>query len=125
MHDIGMRLVQFAGGGVMAIAFFRHRQRDDFDILMRHGGNQGLRILCCHQRLLDRADHLIGRGIGTAHRNGIKPVLRGQRIARVGRAQTGTDNAPSQIARGQHLFGIDRLMRAVERPQTEMDDPAA
>ena len=125
MDNIGMRLVQFTGGRIMAIALFRHGQRDDFDILMRHGGNEGLRIFGGHKRVLDGTDHLIMRGIGPAHRNSIEPVLRSQRIARVGRAQACPDNAPAEIAGGQNLFGINGLMGAVERAQAQMHNAAA
>ncbi len=60
--------------------------------------------------------------VAAAHGKRVEPVLRRQRIARVGAAQRSADDAPAGFAGGQAIVDIDGLMRAVEGADAEMDD---
>ena len=104
----------------MAIAFFRHRQRDNLHTVLRHGFDERGGIFRRDMQGFQSADNLIIRVVGIAHGDGIKPVLRGQGIARIGGTQTGPHNTPAMIARIERLFGISGLMGTMKRSQAQM-----
>src|SRR3546814_17136757 len=66
----------------------------------------------CSSDLPDRA----------ARADGIEPVLRTQLRRDVARAERHADDAPVAVARGHRIVGVDRLMRAVEGANADMDD---
>ncbi len=49
--DIGMRLIEPAGRRIVAIALFRHRERDDAHVRIAHRAQQLLGIFRRHQHL--------------------------------------------------------------------------
>ncbi len=111
-----------AGGRVVAVALLGDGQGHDRDRRIAQAPQQRFRILRRDQHLPDGADDLQAFAFGAAHRQGIKSILRRQRIAHRGRAQACADDAPAPVAGTEHGLGVHRLMRALERPDAEMDD---
>ncbi len=79
-------------------------------------------ILRRDDQLPDRAHHGKSLAVGTLGGNGVKTVLQGQRIARVGIAQAGGDDAPGEIAGGEDGFRHHGLMGPVEGADAQMND---
>ena len=66
-------------------------------------------------------DPVIGARAGT---NGdrVETILRGEGVARIRTAQAGADDSPIRGAAGEEIVDDDRLVRAVERADSEMND---
>ena len=123
VNDVGMALVEFAGGGRMAIALLGHGQRHDPHAGRRHGGQQRVRVLGRHQESPDAAHHLQAFAPRVSHRDRVEPVLRGQRIARLGAPQRSTQDAPAEIAVSQDGVRHDGLVGTMEGADAEVYDP--
>ena len=85
-------------------------------------GEQRAGIFRRDQQRQDRADDAQLLAVAAAHRQRVEPVLRRQRVARVGAAQRGADDAPAGLAGRQAVIDIGGLMGAVEGADAEMDD---
>ena len=70
----------------------------------------------------DRADDAQLLAAAAADRQRVEPVLRRQRVARVGAAQRDADDAPVRLAGRQAVVDIDGLMGAMEGADAEMHD---
>ena len=122
MHDVRMPLIQLTGLRRMAITLLGDRKRHDACHRQSHARNQSPGIFAGHFRRQHRADDaVIGAGAGT-NGNGIKTTLRGERIAGIRTAQACADDAPVQSPVCKQVVDHDRLVRPVERPDSEVDD---
>ena len=74
------------------------------------------------QDALDRRDDAAALAGLVAFGDRVEIILRPQRIARVGRAQACTEDAPAQVPLAQHLVGIVGHVGAMEGADAEMDD---
>ena len=106
------------------IALLGHGQRHD----PRRGRGQRrrhrVRIVRRNQHLAHRADQPQPLALGVAGRDRVEPVLRCELLVDLPRAQRHTGDRPVAVARRHRIVGIDRLMRAVERADAQMHDPA-
>ena len=122
-EDVGMRPVQPAGGGLVAIAFFRHGQADDPHPGIGHGGQDRLRILAGDQHALDRLDDPRRLAPRPQFERGVGAALGGEQVALARGDEAHPQHAPV-APRGRHGLGdVDRPMGAEEGPEAEVDDP--
>ena len=78
---------QLCAGQIDRVSLFSDGQRHDPDAGVSHGGQQSLRVFRGDQYPGQRADHLQGLTVTLPQGQRVKPILRGQRIARIGTAQ--------------------------------------
>ena len=97
MDDIGMRLVQGSGGGVVAIALLRHGQRNNTDAWIGHCRKQMLALVRSHQDIDNAADDAEPFSLPGPDGESIKAILRLQRIARLPAAKACTNNRPARV----------------------------
>ncbi len=117
-----MLFVQLAGGGVVAIALLGDGEGDDLHRWRGHRVDQRLWVLRRHQHVAQTAYHAeaLARLVALGYR--VEEVLGFERVARVGRAEAGADDAPALVALGNHLVGVVRLVGAVEGADAQMHD---
>ncbi len=108
--------------GAAQIAFLGDGEADDMRAWRRDRIDHRLAVAGRDEHFLHRADQAEPRARGAARADGIEPVLRTQLRRDVARAQRHADDAPVAIARVHRIVGIDRLMRAVEGADADMDD---
>ena len=116
---VGMRGVEVAGG-IAQIGLFCDRQRDDAGPWIGHRVEQCRRVFRRNKQRQDRAHDAQALHLPTAHGQGVEPVLRLQRIARIAAAQRRADNAPAGLAGAEAVIDIDGLMGAVESADAQM-----
>jgi hypothetical protein len=117
-----MMLVEIAGLRRVTIALFGDRQRHDAGGRIGQARNQLPRFLFGDFACEDRADDpVIGARAG-ANGEGVEAILRGEGIARVRTAQAGPDNSPIGGAICKEVVNYHRLVCAVERANSEMND---
>ena len=122
MNDVGMTLVEIAGLRRVAVALLGDRQRDDARGRIGHARDQRGGFLGGDFACENRADDpVLGARAGT---NGdrVEAILRGEGIARIRTAQAGADDSPIRGATGEEVVDHDRLVRPVERADSEMND---
>src|SRR3546814_16907673 len=74
------------------------------------------------EHLSHRADQAQLRPDRAARADGIEPVLRTQLRRDVARAKRNADDAPVAVARGHRIVTVEHQLRAVEGPNSELDD---
>ncbi len=118
--DVGMGEIEFALG-IQAIAFLRKRQRHG----MRGGRSQRhlqcRRIARREQRLFQHAHDAIAGGL-VQSLDGIKTILRRQRIGHIGPLQRGADDDPIATGFQDRIFREHRLVGAMESADAQMDN---
>jgi hypothetical protein len=124
MRHVGRVDEQAVGARVAMIALLGDGQRRDMDGGIGERRDHPLGRLGRHQRVVDRSDQVPPAG-RAALLDDVEAVLRDERVADRRRPQRDADDAPARIARRHRVVGIDRLVRAVERAEAEMDDAAA
>ncbi|MNY03518.1 hypothetical protein D3C86_1361430 [compost metagenome] len=112
---------QVAGRRIEAIALLGHRQGDDVDVGVSHGGDQGGGVFRPHQNAATGADHSQVLLRPVAHDQGVETVLRVQLVAHARRAQRGPEDAPAQVATLQRIVEHHRLVGAVKGADAQMD----
>ncbi|KAG0732570.1 hypothetical protein G6F23_014187 [Rhizopus arrhizus] len=123
--------VQPTTGRIMAITLLGDGDADDARVRMRDARQHRLRIFRRDQGFQQAADDRdllarLARCIGAAQGQGVQPVLRRQRVARIGLAQRDAANAPAAIRAGMQRRFVDRRqMRARERAQPQVHDAHA
>ena len=120
--DIGMGEVELAGRRIVAVALLGDRQGDDPRRRGRDPGEQGSSLLGRQQRLADDADHArpLVRPVVLDQR--VEAVLRPERVAHGRAAQARPADRPGSRRHGERALGEDRLVRAVEGAEAEVDD---
>ena len=124
VDDVGMREIERAGRGVVAVALLGHGQRDDVDARIGDAPHQRRRVGSGEERLAHRADHAQRDAILRARDHAVKPVLGRERRGGARRLHRNAEDAPARIGR-QHAVGEHRLMRAVECAEAQVDDADA
>ena len=112
------------GGAVRPppITLFGDGQRHDPRVGRGEAFGQPLGRSGGDDHLADRADQADGFALARPFGDGVEAVLRRHLVMHAARAQRGGRNRPIAVARRHRVVGIDRLMRAVERAQADMDD---
>jgi hypothetical protein len=98
-----------------------HGQADDAHVRVGHAAHRAVRY---RDHVKNRADDAGAVTVRPALQDCVERVLRRERIPHVRPTQTHADDAPCALARCQAIVRVDRLVRAVERAETEMHDPA-
>ena len=121
VDDIGMRAIERASCGVVAIALFGDGEGDDADAGFAHCSISSAR--CVVASRTSRIDPMILRldPAGVGDREGVEEVLRLERIADVGLLERGADDAPARLAR-QQAVDIDGHVCPVKRAGAQMHD---
>jgi hypothetical protein len=120
--DVGMVLLQAPAGRVGTIGLFGDGQADDADTRIRHRADHGARILGGDQNGAKASDDARCRAGAVTLQRRIEPVLRHDAVALVRPLQADADHPPGARLGGEEILRIERLMRADEGPETEMDD---
>ena len=120
----GCAKIELPGRRIVAVALLGDGQRHDV-----HGGigdarEHAVALGAEKQRLAHRADHARTRPRRALLEHRVEAILRRERVRRARRLEAHAADAPVRIAR-EHAVGVDRLVRAVERAEPEMDDADA
>ena len=122
MNDVGMIFVQVAGLRRVTVALLGDRQRDDARGRVGEARDQRGGFLVGDFACENRADDpVIGARAGT-NGEGVEAILRGEGIARLRTAQAGPDDSPIRGATRKEVVDHHRLVRPVERANSEMND---
>ena len=116
-----MILAQGSGCRIVAVALLRHRQADDAHRRIAHRVQKRLRVGRGHQEPPHRADDAHAVSGAGAHVQRVEPVLRPERVRRVGRAQARAADRPAAFAGRKAVVEIDRLVRPLKGADAEMD----
>ncbi len=120
--DLRMAEVEPTGRGLVAIALFGDRERHDPRLARRKSLPDPGVLRFLKQHFAHAADDTPPHARGALLDRGVQAILWRQPIAHVRRAQAHTANAPVATGVRDGVVGVDRLMRAMERADAEMDD---
>ena len=120
--DVGVAGVEIAGRRVVAVALLGDGEGDDPGRRRREPGEQGPALLGRPQRLAQHPDH--GRRLlhPVVLDHAVEAVLRPERVAHGGAAQARPADRPRARRVRERTLGQDRLVRAVEGAEAEVDD---
>ena len=120
--DVGVVGVEIAGRRVVAVALLGDGEGDDPGRRCREPGEQGPALLGREQRLAEHPDH--GRHLvhPVVLDHAVEAVLRPERVAHGGAAQARPADRPRSRRVRERALGQDRLVRAVEGAEAEVDD---
>ena len=120
--DLEVVEAQAAGGAVARVALLGHGERDHVDAGVGDRLGEAVGLLRREQDVADGCDHRDRVLLRPALDDAEQALLRGERLDGRGTALGDAEDAPVAALPLDRLGRVDRLVRAVERADAEVDD---
>ena len=114
--------VEIPGGRIYAIAFLRHRAGQYLRLRVGDCIEHLVELRRCVQRGTQGADETGIHLFAVALEHAVEEILWNQRICHRLAAQAHPRDAPAQVFSTHRRLGVQRLMRAMESAESEMND---